>query len=351
MEPAVNRGKIILQNWDERQKELESSFGEDRDLFRSIMSEKYIHMRSGLARLAIAPSIDERIYAGIIRAMLKKMRKEFFPFLLPRKIAEWKERFLIIPRLTRYFEREMKENFKKLDDRIQAMGITGLSPYLKDQFDFEREKIALPISSRFEQDSALEIVLHFEKSRYGNYRLDNMHATLLHPVEGERRCMIDNGYGLNINQVISLLKGRPVSVDINHLKGERWLQIDFESMDATGKFPVREIFAEEGFLAHELLKKVAEELNFPAIDRPEVLEIVKNGAQAVFKLESTGTFYLEVNPKQKDLVFRDEQQKLIPIEGLKKKMTEHKSTGKEQYPAIIKLKTKKSLNQSNSLGL
>lgn len=219
MEPAVNRGKVILQNWDERQKELESSFGKDGALCRAVMSEKYIHMRSGLARLAIAPTIDERIYAGIIRAMLKKMRKEFFPRLLPRKIAEWKERFLIIPKLTRYFEREMRENFKKLDDRIQAMGITGLSGYLKDQLDFERERIALPISSRFEQDSVLEIVLHIEKSRFGNYRLDNMHATLRHLVEGERKCMIDDSYGLNINQVIYLLKGGAVSADLDQSKG------------------------------------------------------------------------------------------------------------------------------------
>lgn len=346
MEPAVNRGKIILQNWDRRQKELNSSFGEDGDLFRSIKSEKYIHMRSGLARLLIAPTIDEKIYAGIIRAMLNKMRKEFFPLLLPRKIAEWKERLLIIPRLTRFFEREMKENFKKLDDRIQAMGITGLSSYLKDQLDFEREKITLPLSSRFERDSALEIVLHIEKGKYGNYRLASIDATLRHPVEGQRKCMIDDRYGLNINQVIYLLKGGAVRTDGDQLKGEKWLQVDFEHMDSTGKFPIRELLAEQGFSAQELLKKVADELKFPAIDRPEVLEMIKNGGQALFKLESTGTFYLEANPKQKALVFRDEEQRLIPLEVLKKKITAHKAAVNEQYPAISRLKTKKSLNQS-----
>ncbi|MGN7988721.1 hypothetical protein ACTJKC_15335 [Pedobacter sp. 22226] len=348
MAPAVNRGKIILKNWDERQKQLESSFGEDGGIFQSIRSEKYIYMRSGLARLLIAPSIDEKIYAGIIMAMLKNMRKEFFPHLFIRKIAEWKERFLTIPRLTRYFEREMNENFNKLDDRIRAMGITGLSPYLKDQLDFEREKIALPISSRFEQDSALEIVLHIEKSRYGGYRLDNLHATLHHPAEGECQCMIDGRHGLNINQVIYLLKGGAVSVTVDHSKAEKWLQIDFESMDATGKFPLRELFVEEGFRAPDLLKKVAEELKYPAIDRSEVLEMINNGAQVPFKLESTGMFYLEANPKQKELVFRDEKQRLIPMEVLKKKITAHKAAVNEQYPAIIKLKTKKSLDQSNA---
>jgi hypothetical protein len=351
MEPAVNRGKIILKNWDERQKELGSSFGEDGDLYRAVLSEKYIHMRSGLARLSIAPSIDERIYAGLIRAMLKKMRKEFFPRLIPRKIAEWKERFLIIPRLTRNFERKMDEDFKKLDDRIKAMGITGLSGYLKEQLDFEREKIALPISSRFEQDSALEIVLHIEKSRYGDYRLDNIHAVLRNPVAGERKCMIADGYGLNINQVIYLLKGGAVRAGVEQSNGEKWLQIDFESMDAAGKFPLRELFVKDGLRAPELLKKVAAELKFPAIDRPEVLEIIKNGAQAVFKLESAGTLYLEANPRKGELVFRDEQQRLIPMEVLKKKIDEHKSAGQEQYPAIMKLKTKKSLDRSTSLGL
>jgi hypothetical protein len=351
METGVNRGKIILKNWDERQKELRSSFGEESDLYKAVLSEKYIHMRSGLARLSIAPSIDERIYAGIIRAMLKKMRREFFPFLLPRKIAEWKEKFLIIPRLTRYFERKMDENFKKLDDRIQAIGITGLSDYLKNQLDFERENIALPISSRFEQDSALEVVIHIEKSRYGDYRLDNLHAVLRNSVEGERSCVIDDKYGLNINHVIHLLKGGAVLADVDHSRGERWLQIDFESMDAAGNFPVRELFVEGGFSAAELLKKVADELNFSSIDRPEVLEIIKGGAQAVFKLESTGTFYLEANPKKGELIFRDEQQALIPMDALKKKMLEHKHTDNEKYPAIMKLKTKKSLDRSSSIGL
>lgn len=122
-------------------------------------------------------------------------------------------------------------------------------------------------------------------------------------------------------------------------------------MDATGKFPLRELFVQEDSRAAELLKRVARELEFIAIDRPEVLEMIKNGSQAEFKLESTGVFYMEANPKQKELVFRDEQQKLIPMEVLKKKILAHKASGKEQYPAISKLKTKKSLNQAISLEL
>lgn len=99
----INRGKTILQNWDARQTDLEALGEVQGDLSKGIKREKYIFLRDGLARLASEPTIDEKIYAGIIRAMLDKLRKYFFPNRIVRAYKQWVERLMIMPGLIRYF--------------------------------------------------------------------------------------------------------------------------------------------------------------------------------------------------------------------------------------------------------
>lgn len=338
----INRGKVILRNWDTRQRELEGVGEVQGDLSKGIKREKYLFLRDGLARLASEPTIDEKIYAGIIRAMLEKLRKEFFPNPILRTFMQWKERLIIMPQLVRHFQQEREANFGHLDKRMNSMGITGLSDHLRSQLDYERERIDLPISSRFEQNAALELTLVFER-KSNDYQLTTMEATLLISGEFDRKCTVPERYGLHVNHAINLLKGGAVKIEQESgQKGEKWLQLDFEYTDEKTRFPLRELLVEEGHGLDKILSDTAKLLSYSAIDQQEVLEILKTGAQAVFSPDHSDIFYLEANPRDKGLIFRDENQRVIPIHDLKTSLTQGPVLAKENPLTIKKLELSKS---------
>lgn len=346
----VNRGKIILKNWDAKQRELESLGERAGDLSGGIKREKYIFLRRGLARLATDPTMDERIYAGIIRAMMEKLRKDFFPNPVLRKYMEWKERLLIMPGLVKYFKAKREQNLEVMDKRLTAMGITGLSGHLRSQLDYERERIDLPISSRFEQNGALEVTLSFEQ-KFNEYQIVSMEATLLAKGEYDRKCSIPERYALHVNHAIYLLKGGAVRVDQGgDLKDEKWIQLDFEHTDDNGQFPLREHVLDERFSLDKVLAEGAKELEYPAINSQQVLEIIKTGAQAVFNPANVDPFYLEANPGNKGLIFRDENQRVIPLYELKENLLERSKDPHHQQLSIKKLDLTNRKDKNQGLG-
>jgi len=64
----------------------------------------------------------------------------------------------------------------------------------------------MPVSSRFEQNGALELTLEFEK-KYNRYHLISMKATLLIEGEFDRKCSIPERYGLDVNHAVYLRRG------------------------------------------------------------------------------------------------------------------------------------------------
>jgi hypothetical protein len=354
----LNRGKVILQNWDERQKELENLSGPDAGLGRSITLQKYVYLRAGLARLDISPTVDERIYAGIIRAMLKKMLKEFFPNLILRKINEWKMRYLIMPRLTKMFSAQREENLSMLDKRIHEMGIKGLSGYLKSRLDFEREKIELPLSARFEQEHVLAVTLQLEKDGFFGYELARIDASLMGAEDNDRKCSVPGEYKLQMNQIINLLKGAAVKVDTRAFNsgesgksGEKWLQLDFDRMDSTGNFSVCELILDDRDSIEKIIVRTASEIGYHAINTPEVVEILKTGAQAAFNLETTGRFYVQTDLRLKALQFRDEYRQIIPLERLKQQLSRGRSLSAQKPQVIKKLKIVNEKNRNKGIEL
>ncbi|MDQ0966844.1 hypothetical protein QFZ20_002247 [Flavobacterium sp. W4I14] len=355
MASPLNRGKVILQNWDERQKELEALIGTGASLKRSIKMRKYVYLRDGLARLGISPTVDERIYAGIIRAMLKKMLKKFFPNLILRKINEWKERYLIMPRLTKMFKAQREENLSVLDKRMHGIGITGLSDHLKSELDFEREKVELPLTGRFEQDHVLAVTLQLEKDGYEGYGLTRIDASLMAAENDDRKCSIPSGYNLQMNQIINLLKGGAVKVDANAFisgeSGEKWLQLDLDRMDPKGNFSLCELILEDRDSIDKLVVRTASEIGYHGINTPEVLEMLKTGARAAFNLERTGRFYVQADPRLKALQFRDEHLHAISIEKLKQKLLQGRSLSSQQPQTVKALKIVNDKNKNKGIEL
>ncbi len=351
----LNRGKVILQNWDEHHKELENLSGPDAGLGRSITLQKYVYLRAGLARLNISPTLDERIYAAIIRAMLKKMLKEFFPNLILRKINEWKLRYLIMPGLTKMFSAQREENLSMLDKRMHEMGIKGLSGYLKSQLDFEREKIELPLSARFEQEHVLAATLQLEKDGFFGYELARIDATLMGAEDNDRKCSIAGEYKLQIDQIINLLKGAAVKVDTRAFNsvesGEKWLQLDFERMDSTGNFSVCELILDDRDSIEKIIVRAASEIGYHGINTPGVVEILKTGAQAAFNLETTGRFYVQADPRLKTLQYRDEHQQVIPLEKLRQQLSLGRSLSAQKPQVIKKLKIVNEKNRNKGIEL
>lgn len=355
MASPLNRGKVILQNWDQRQKELEALSGPGAGLERSIKMQKYVYLRDGLARLDLSPTVNERIYAGIIRAMLKKMLKEFFPNLIRRKINEWKERYLIMPRLTKMFGAQREENLSLLDKRIQEMGIIGLSDHLKSELDFEREKVELPLTGRFEQEHVLAVTLRLEKDGYDGYGLTRIDASLMAAENDGRKCSIPSGYHLQMNQIINLLKGGAVKVASSALisgeSGEKWLQLDLDRMDPKGNFSICELILEDRDSIDKLVVRTASEIGYHGINTPEVLEMLKTGAQAAFNLERTGRFYVQADPRLKALQFRDEHQRVISVDKLKLQLSQSASLSPQKKQTVKALKIVNDKNRNKGIEL
>ncbi len=352
MASHLNRGKVILQNWDERQKELEILSGPDAGLERSIKMQKYIYLRAGLARLDILPSVDERIYVGIIRTMLKKMLNEFYPNLILRKINEWKERYLIMPRLTKMFKAQIEENLSVLDKRIYEMGVIGLSDHLKSELDFEREKIDLPLSARFEQVNVLAVRLQLEKDGYASYKLTRIDAHLMTAENDDRKCSIPSEYNLRMNQILNLLNGGAVKVNASaFITGEKWLQLDFDRTDSKGNFSVCELILEDRDSIDKMVVRTASEIGYQGINTPEVVEMLNIGAQLAFNLERTGRFYVQADPRLKALQFRDEHQHVISVEKLKLQLSQRTSRSSQKKQTVKALKIVNDKNKNKGIEL
>ncbi|WP_231464811.1 hypothetical protein [Pedobacter sp. Leaf132] len=126
---------------------------------------------------------------------------------------------------------------------------------------------------------------------------------------------------MHVNHAIYLLKGGAVRIDQEAgIIGEKWIQLDFEHTDDNGQFPLREHVLNERFSLDKVLAERAKELEYPAIHAQEVLEIIKSGAQAVFSPENVDPFYLEANPGDKGVIFRNENQEVIPLYELKENL-------------------------------
>lgn len=280
------------------------------------------------------------------------MLKEFFPNLIRRKINEWKERYLIMPRLTKMFKAQREETLSVLGKRIHEMDIIGLSDHLKSQLDFEREKIELPLSGRFEQEHVVAVTLHLEKDGYAGYSLIRIDACLMSAENEERKCSIPGEYHLQMDQIINLLKGGAVKVDASaFMSGEKWLQLDLERMDPKGNLSVCERILEDRDSIDKLVVRAASEIGYHGINTPEVVEILKTGAQAAFNLEKTGRFYVQADPKLKALQFRDEHQHIIPVEKLKLQLSQCTSlySQKKQTVKALKIVNDKKRNKGIEL--
>jgi len=82
-----------------------------------------------------------------------------------------------------------------------------------------------------------------------------------------------------------------------------------------------------------------------------ILKALTKGVNTIFKVEGVGSFSLEAHPGNSELVFRDEQRQMVPSAALKQRITDNKLQQNSGQPVIKKLKTKRSLDQSSSLGL
>lgn len=349
MAVEINRGKLILKNWADRQRELELLGGKEGDLSSGIKREKYIFLRAGLARLEDEPTMDERIYARMIGLMLKKLEKDFFPNPIIRKYMHWKVRLMIMPGLVRYFNELRARNFDELDKRITSMGFKGLSGYLKSQLDFERAQIELPVSSRFEQNGAMEVTLRFEKN-FDQYQLSTMEVTLLLPGEPERKCSIPDRYGLNVNQAAALLNGGTVRLEtVQGRDEEKWVQLDFDHLDESGRFQLREHVLEKDFSLESIISGAAIDLAYPALGHPVVMDTLKNGGQVVFSPENAEIFYLQANPGARSLLFRDSNQKIISFSQLRESLTKRMLKVDDQKLSVKKFGFTKNREQNQGV--
>jgi len=347
----VNRGKVILNNWDARQKELDAVVEVDADLKKAISREKYIYLRDGLARLIPDATLDERIYAGIIKTILKKLRRDFFPNPIVRTYMQWKEQLLIMPKLVKYFKDSKAKNLEMLNKRVSDMGVSGLSDYLSTKLDYESEKVELPLSSRFEQNGALEVTLSFEKHA-NEYQLLSLAATLRLKDGITRKCSIPEGYGLNINHAVNLLQGRAVRLARGGQgDSERWLELDFDRLDEKGRLPIREHVPEDAFSLEKVLAATAREMNYPALADPEVLHALKNGAEVCFRPEQAEAIYLSANPGERTVAFCDQKQRPIPKMKLQNYFSLNHSAARQQQVSVIKLGKNISTHQHQGLGL
>jgi hypothetical protein len=347
----VNRGAEILKNWDRYQLGLENSIGDGMP-DSGIKKEKYNFLVAGLARLSVQPSIDERIYSSMIAAMVKKLRKEIYPNLLLRTLVFLRERLFRIPKIRRELEKSKQENFIRLDKAVKNMGIDNISGYLADQLDHERSTVALSLVSRFHGDNSLELYLNIGKDGNGNYQLDNISASLFVPGEMSRQCLLDSRYRFTVEHIYNLLMGRAVMTSRNGSETtEKWVQIDFGRTDENGFYQLRENHVERGFELDQMLRSASVNIGYAGINNPEALKLLADGAQVLFKIEGLGVFSLEASPKHSELVFRDGKQQVIPVVDLKQKLTDYRLLANTVLPVINKLKTKRSLDQSSSLGL
>lgn len=322
MNRNVNRAEQLWNNWEEKQKQLQSLSGLGEESSLAIKQRKYDFLREGLYRIAANPTEKEQLPVQVIRSVTDKLQKQLYPNPVLRFLHRVKVALYDKPAHLRQFQKQRAENLESLKGQLKASGFASFNGRLESYLDYETLKVNIPITSQLNDKGRLDITLNMERDNFGHYHFSQYQATVLR--DGESKSFnFQPDSKITAMEAANLLDGRAIRKSFETADGshsQKWVQLDFKNRDADGHPKLQEFH--EGYaydLKSELLK-LSVQVGVAGLAKDKIIQSLEAGNMAVFEVRDKGPYYLNANPADQSLSLYDKDKKPLETARLLKEI-------------------------------
>jgi len=346
MDNNVNRAVLLYQNWESKKSEL-MSIGAVNG--RDLSKIQYNFLKSGLERISLNPSADEKLCVKVLESTAVKIRRQIYPNLFIRVLHRIKDRLIDKPSRLNAFINEKESNISAITKALNDNGITMVSGGIEQYLDYESLAIKIPVTSQVQNDKTLDIDLHLVKYDQGDYKFKNYSASLTSnksPTD-KKTMIIDAKSGLTPSEVTNLLEGRPVQKNFEKtdgFMGQKWIQLDLNNTDQQGHQKTKEYHSEYGFDLKGLLLKHAGQLKVPGLKDEKTYRSLTAGNKVSFTIHGIGEFTLQANLALQTLDIYNKANGLVSTKSLEDHVNKVLDLGKAEFK-VFQLRDQKQDNK------
>lgn len=350
MKQQVNRAEQLWQNWEEKQKGLESLAGMDSAGGRAIQKLKYDFLRQGLYRLSVRPSENEQLYLHVIRSVTVKLEKQLYPNPIVRALHRLKALVYDKPAHLKKFERQKAENMEQLTRQLKTSGFASFTGKLDNYLDYERANISIPMTTQLNEKGRMDIALKLERDQTGHYRYTEYQAGLYRYGVLQHSYTFPAESKVTAIEAANLLEGRPVSKSYQTADGsmsQKWMQLDFRGTQPK----LMEFHVGYGYDLKKELTTVASGLGVDGLGRDKVIKDLEAGNMVSIEVPGKGRYYLHANPADRTLSIRDAGKRPVELSGLVKEISEAKAAIRSEVKLHKVQENHQAQDQSLGIGI
>jgi hypothetical protein len=353
MKKDINRAEQLWQNWEERQQRMEKLLGTSAENTRAIQQEKYDFMRKGLYRLSVQPNEKEKVYLNAIALVTSSLQKKLYPNRFVRLMHQIKASLYDKPMHLRRFQQQKEASLELLKHQFKALGLSSYSGKLENYLDYESNRIGIPMTTQLADKGTLDIVVHLEKDKTGEYHFKEYKATILRDGQPERSHIFDGDTTISAQEAVNLLNGRPVLKSYETADGliaQKWIQLDITANPANDQYRTKEYHHADGM--ERSLNDVFPKIGITGANKKDLLNELQQGNQIAYQARPpiSEMLYLEANPAEQSILIRDQNRQPVNVETLMERKEDAQKMRVENTLTLVKQK-ENDKEQSQSLGI
>ncbi|HZE86155.1 MAG TPA: hypothetical protein VE035_17670 [Puia sp.] len=158
------------------------------------------------------------------------------------------------------------ENLEFLQDNLKYLGFGDkllLNQQLEEQVTKELKDFVLETEVFYDDETKMEIVLHFRRSeQLDMYFFNKYDAKLCYDADPAsdrgQSFYISKGTGVTLREAYNLLQGRAVNKDLTDAEGLKynaWIQLNFDEKSGNNNYKVKQFRVQYGYSLEKTLEK------------------------------------------------------------------------------------------------
>ncbi|QNL49723.1 hypothetical protein H8S90_23935 [Olivibacter sp. SDN3] len=336
----MNRAEQIWYSWEEKQRRLNLE-GSGNGTLRAIMQSRYDHLRHGLYRLSLNASPEEKVFARVLRAVTRRLRKQMYPNLFIRTFIRIRERLYDRPNHIRDFQREKEKSLEYLKEQFREKGLSSLSGRLEHLVGVEKENTILPLSSQLNMAERIDLNINLTSEKPGHIRISSLDISLTNEQRDERRnytMQADNN--MSLKDAVNLLQGRAIKKDFESPDGlavQRWVQADLDQTTEKGEVKIMVFAPDYPYDMKAVMDDFSRKSGITGLARAQVIAELGKGNTVKIEAKDGQNYHLQADPANGSLLFHDSKGSRLETHDFLEKMDNYRQAVSKEPQPIIKI--------------
>lgn len=287
---------------------------------RNILKYKYDFLNKGLNRIS-APNEKERLYVISAKTETANLLRKIYPNRVVRAFFQFKRLIIDNPTQRAEFRNNKNNCIEKLNSELKSMGLQHFSSKLDRELDFERTSIDLSSYSNLEASNKLNVNVHLNKNKDGNYQFNGYTATIILKNGQELSAKISSESGIKIDEAVKILQGRPIFKTVNNNDGttqKQWLQLEKGGNELDKPAKILSYPVGYDYDLKKILLDSGVKLGHYKISTDPVLRGIEAGNRVAINVNDSVMFFVKANPSENKVDFLNADMRPISIETLHK---------------------------------